>query len=102
VAIALILFYAARFDGIEGQRAGRALEAEAGDTGGDRRLRQPSACAHPDGARPGRRAAANGLPAGARGRRASLGEAADNKPMRLLETRTIGECLAYLACEIVR
>ena len=72
VAITLILFYAARFDDIEGRRAGRGLEAEAGDIGGNRRLRQPPACAHADGARPGRRAAADGLPGGARGRPASL------------------------------
>ena len=31
-----------------------------------------------------------------------LGETADNKPMRLLETRTVGEGLAYLIYEIVR
>ena len=31
-----------------------------------------------------------------------LGETADNKPMRLLETRTVGEGLAYLTYKIVR
>jgi len=31
-----------------------------------------------------------------------LGETADNKPMRLLEARTVGEGLAYLIYEIVR
>ena len=39
---------------------------------GNRRLRQPSARAHTDGARPGRRAAADGLPVRARGWRAPL------------------------------
>jgi dihydrofolate reductase len=31
-----------------------------------------------------------------------FGETADNKPMRLLETRTIGEGFAYLIYKIVR
>ena len=31
-----------------------------------------------------------------------FGETADNKPMRLLETRTVGEGLAYLTYKIVR
>ena len=31
-----------------------------------------------------------------------FGESADNKPMRLLEARTVGEGLAYLTCKIVR
>jgi dihydrofolate reductase len=31
-----------------------------------------------------------------------FGEIADNKPMRLLETRTVGEGLAYLTYKIVR
>ena len=31
-----------------------------------------------------------------------FGETADNEPMRLLETRTVGEGLAYLTYRIVR
>ena len=31
-----------------------------------------------------------------------FGESADKKPMRLLETRTVGEGLAYLTYKIVR
>jgi dihydrofolate reductase len=31
-----------------------------------------------------------------------FGESADNKPMRLLETRTVSEGLAYLTYKIVR
>jgi hypothetical protein len=61
-----------QLDGPQGRPGKRGLEAEAGGRRANRRLRQPSARAHTDGARPGRRAAADGLPVRARGWRAPL------------------------------
>ena len=57
---------------LKGEVVGRGREAEAGARRRHRRLRQLSARAHADGARPGRRAAAGRLPGRARGRRAPL------------------------------
>ena len=57
---------------LKGEVVDEVLEAEAGARRGHRRLRQLSARAHADRARPGRRAAAGCLPGRARGRRTPL------------------------------
>ena len=92
-----------QLDGPQGRRGGRGHEAEAGAGRRDRRLRQLSARAHADRARSGRRAAAGRLSRSCSGpASACSARRSEQKPMRLLDTRTIGDGLAFLTYELVR
>ena len=58
--------------------------------------------AHADRARPGRRAAAVVFPVVLGAGERLFGETSDKKPMRLVDSRTVGDGLAFLTYEIVR
>ena len=92
-----------QLDGPRRRRRERGVEAEAGARRRDRRLRELSAGRSADRARPGRRAAADRSTRSCSERgSACSARRATQKRMRLLDSRTVGNGLAYLTYEVVR
>ena len=86
-----------------GRGSERGLEAQATDTGGDRRVRQPPARAHADGARPGRRAAPDSSSRLCSARASACSaRPATSDPCAWSSTKTVGNGLAHLTYERAR